>query len=61
VESVIRVESNFEARAVSAKGARGLMQLMPKTAAPPSPIANSSAPRRPGTRSRLDCGRTAAS
>jgi len=33
VESVIRVESNFEARAVSRKGARGLMQLMPTTAA----------------------------
>src|SRR5213593_4587968 len=32
VESVIRVESNFEARAVSRKGARGLMQLMPTTA-----------------------------
>src|SRR5881409_2188794 len=33
VESVIRVESNFEARAVSRKGARGLMQLIPATAA----------------------------
>lgn len=33
VNSVIRAESGFNARAVSHKGARGLMQLMPETAA----------------------------
>jgi soluble lytic murein transglycosylase-like protein len=33
LESVIRAESGFDPRAVSSKGAQGLMQLMPATAA----------------------------
>jgi hypothetical protein len=46
VSAVIRAESNFEPRAVSRKGARGLMQLMPATAKrlslthPFDPVAN---------------------
>lgn len=33
ITSVIAVESNFDARAISRRNARGLMQLMPETAA----------------------------
>jgi soluble lytic murein transglycosylase-like protein len=33
ITSVVRAESGFRQRAISPKGARGLMQLMPKTAA----------------------------
>ncbi|MBI5641890.1 MAG: lytic transglycosylase domain-containing protein [Deltaproteobacteria bacterium] len=32
VKAIVKAESDFDARAVSVKGARGLMQLMPETA-----------------------------
>lgn len=32
IKAIIRAESDFDARAVSASGARGLMQIMPETA-----------------------------
>jgi len=36
VEAVVRVESNFDARAISNQAARGLMHLMPPTPANPA-------------------------
>lgn len=44
VTSVIRAESGFNSRAVSPKGAQGLMQLMPKTASQLG-VANAFDPR----------------
>ena len=45
VESIIRVESNPEPRAISRKGARGLMQLMPTTAASSASATSSTCAR----------------
>ncbi|PYN02702.1 MAG: hypothetical protein DME07_09205, partial [Candidatus Rokuibacteriota bacterium] len=45
VVSIIRVESNPEPRAISRKGARGLMQLMPTTAASSASATSSTCAR----------------
>ena len=63
VKSVMLIESAFNPAAISRKGARGLMQLMPETAAS-TESATSSIPRRtsPGERatSRICSGSTTA-